>query len=223
MSIAGQISLLQKFPVVSTRNPEEMAHTLKTVYGAVRFDLITKTNFEARANFVQLPTVSLGFCAYGSEVAVDFPEAEYARQQISLRGTALTSIGGKAVETDGGKSCITSPGQSATLVFGEGYEQLVLRISKQGMIQKHSWCGAGRSASVRGNVSAGVARYTKPAERRVLSGAATGLHLGGIVASCAARARTGRCGRVPLREPPHIQSFARTRGQGCRSVDGPAG
>lgn len=136
MSIAGQISPLQKFPIVSTRRPEEMAHTLTTVYGAARFDLLTKENFEARANFVQLPTVSLGFCAYGSEVAVDFPEADYARQQISLRGTALTRIGGKAVETDGGRSCITSPGQSATLVFGEGYEQLVLRISKQGMIQK---------------------------------------------------------------------------------------
>lgn len=136
MATAGLISLLQKFPVVSTRNPEEMAHTLRTVYGAARFDLLTKERFEARANFVQLPTVSLGFCAYGSEVEVDFPEADYARQQISLRGTALTRIGGKAVETDRGKSCITSPGQSATLVFAEGYEQLVLRISKQGLIQK---------------------------------------------------------------------------------------
>lgn len=136
MAIAGLISPLQKFPVVSTQNPEEMAHTLRAVYGATRFDLLTKANFEARANFVQLPTVSLGFCAYGSEVEVDFPEAEYARQQISLRGTALTRIGGKAVETNGGKSCITSPGQSATLVFGEGYEQLVLRISRQGLLRK---------------------------------------------------------------------------------------
>lgn len=136
MVVPELIDPLQKFPVVSTRNPEEMGHALRTVYGAVGFNVVTREGFEGRGNFIQLSNVSLGFCAYGSHVTVDFPEADYARQQIALRGHAATRIGGKAVEIDRRRSCITSPGQSATLDFGESYEQFVLRISRKGLMRK---------------------------------------------------------------------------------------
>jgi hypothetical protein len=64
--------VLQRFPSVHTFDPAEMRDALFTAYGANSFDFSTSEKFEARANFLQLEDIGVGFCAYGAPVKVGF-------------------------------------------------------------------------------------------------------------------------------------------------------
>jgi len=120
---------LSHSPVIRTRDPEEMRHALFTVYGASGFELPRSDGFEAVANYLALPKVGLGFCGYGTETIVDFPELDFARLQIALNGNATTAFNGHAYAIDAQRPGMIPPGESTRVAFGAGYEQLILRIS----------------------------------------------------------------------------------------------
>ena len=119
---------LHRYPVARTRDPEVMREALLTRYGATSCDIPRDPDFFGRANFIEHAATSVGFCSYGSEAEVDFPEADFARLQLGLKGFASTAFAGVASDIDPECGCISSPNQAATLRFGRGYEQLVLRI-----------------------------------------------------------------------------------------------
>jgi AraC-like DNA-binding protein len=120
---------LSRFPVIRTRNPEEMRDALLTVYGASGFSVSRPADFEAVANFLKLQNIALGFCGYGAKTIVEFPEGDYARLQVGLRGKAGLILGGGAtLPVSERLPGITPPGQAAAIVFEPGFEQLILRI-----------------------------------------------------------------------------------------------
>jgi hypothetical protein len=53
--------LLNRSPVIRTRDPEETRHALSTVYGASGFAVPNSDGFEGVANYPALENVSLGF------------------------------------------------------------------------------------------------------------------------------------------------------------------
>jgi AraC-like DNA-binding protein len=118
--------LLHRFPVARTRDPEVMRHALLTRYGATSCHIPHDPEFLGRANFIEHGATAVGFCSYGSEAVVEFPTADYVRLQIGLKGFASTTSAGITTEIHTACSCISSP--DATLRFGRGYEQLLLRI-----------------------------------------------------------------------------------------------
>ncbi len=120
---------LQNFPVIRTSDPAAMEHSLIHVYGARAFDLPSADGFSARANYLQLSDIAIGYCAYGARTIVDFPEPDFARLQLTLNGRGVTTIRGFATELHERRPCVTSPGRAARLDFGAGYEQLILRVS----------------------------------------------------------------------------------------------
>lgn len=98
MSLDQSKCLLSRSPIVRTRDPEAMEHALLTVYGARGFSVSKADNFEGVGNYLQLANVGLGFCAYGgAKTIVDFPENDFARLQIALKGSAATILSGTAL------------------------------------------------------------------------------------------------------------------------------
>jgi AraC-like DNA-binding protein len=119
---------LRRYPVARTRDPEVMREALLTRYGATSCHIPNDPDFFGRANCIEHAATSVSFCSYGSAAVVDFPAADFARLQIGLKGFASTASAGVATEIDPERGCVSSPNQNATLRFGRGYEQLVLRI-----------------------------------------------------------------------------------------------
>lgn len=120
---------LSRSPVVRTRDPEEMRDALHTVYGATGFAVANSSDFEGVANYLVLPNIGLGFCGYAAKTVVDFPEGDFARLQVGLRGKAGLVLGTRTtLPVNEQKSGITPPGQPTTIIFEPGFEQLVLRI-----------------------------------------------------------------------------------------------
>jgi hypothetical protein len=128
--------ILNRFPIVDTSDPDEMRHALFSTYGATRFELPDPAGFSARGNYVQTDDLGIGFCAYGAKTIVDFPEANYVRLQIGLKGSASTVIDGKRSGIGGFQGCITNAGRAASLTFDTDYEQIVLRISRNSLQRK---------------------------------------------------------------------------------------
>ena len=119
---------LRRYPVARTRDPEVMREALLTRYGATSCHIPHDPDFLGRGNYIEHGATSIGFCGYGSEAVVDFPEADFVRLQLGLKGFGSTTSAGVTTEIDPACGCISSPNQHATLRFGRGYEQLVLRI-----------------------------------------------------------------------------------------------
>jgi AraC-like DNA-binding protein len=124
---------LDRYPVFRTSDIDQFGAAVSKVYGATQFDIPSPADFAAFGNFVQLQDIAIGFSSLGGRVTVEFPETDYARLQIAHSGSGLTRIGGVTTEINAEQSCITSPGQAATLSYGQGYEQLHLRISTDAM------------------------------------------------------------------------------------------
>jgi AraC-like DNA-binding protein len=124
---------LGRYPVFRTSDLDEFGAAVSSVYGATSYEIPSPADFTAFGNFVQLQDVAIGFSSLGGRVSVDFPETDYARLQIAHAGCGAARVGAVITEINAGQSCITSPGQEATLHYGQGYEQLHLRVSSDAM------------------------------------------------------------------------------------------
>ena len=120
--------LLSRSPVIRTSDPEKMRDALFTVFGASGFEVPDPDGFEGVANYLRLTNVGLSFCGYGAKTIVDFPECDFARLQIPLKGHATSILSGSALAVSTRQPRIVPPGQRVSVVFEPGYEQLLLRI-----------------------------------------------------------------------------------------------
>jgi AraC-like DNA-binding protein len=88
----------------------------------------------ARANRFQLPHSSLWFCAFGSPVAISFPEPDHFRVQFHHAGTGATRIGTESVAVTPEQAVITST--AAEFDFRGAFQQVVWRVHKDFVRQK---------------------------------------------------------------------------------------
>lgn len=108
-------------------------------YGARKFDLPDgEVGFKAVANKVQLPRVSISFCHYNNPVQIEFPEADYARQQFVLYGSGFSIIRGKSTAINPAVSFVTAPNTEIGLDCEAGFEQLVLTITTDALVNQLS-------------------------------------------------------------------------------------
>ena len=107
-----------------------------TVFGATRAEVATGQRFEARANFIQLKNIALAFGATSCAMALDYPEADFVRFQIGLRGRAVTIDARGRTEIDENHACITSSGHQTQINCDAGHERLTLRVNKVALEQK---------------------------------------------------------------------------------------
>lgn len=131
-----QADLLNRFPVVRTSDADEVARAALNVFGATRIELASSSLFEARASFVKLPNISLAFAASSTSVCLDYPEVDYVRFQIGLKGHAITLSSSERTEIDANQACITSPARSSRMICEADHERLTLRLDHNSLKQK---------------------------------------------------------------------------------------
>lgn len=93
-------------------------------------------SFEARANRFDLPNSSLWFCAYGTPVAIRFPEADHVRIQFRHAGIGASWVGEELVPVTESQACVS--GAEVEFDFAADFEQLVWRVPKGFLVQKLS-------------------------------------------------------------------------------------
>lgn len=91
--------------------------------------------FALRLNHFRFNHVDVTYSASAIGAQVDFGGRKQARQQIAFAGNAVTRLGAKSVET-GAFSCIIPPNAGVTIVYGPGYEQVLLRIDEEALTAK---------------------------------------------------------------------------------------
>jgi AraC-like DNA-binding protein len=128
---------LDQFPVIRTRDAEEMRAVLTGIYGGrnVAFPEGTE-GFAAHANHVQLRHIALSYCTHGAAIQFHFPEANFVRQHFCIRGagTITTSQGSTEFNTE--RSCVTPTGTDAQLDLGSSIELIALRIPEKVLAEK---------------------------------------------------------------------------------------
>lgn len=120
---------LDRFPVIRSRDPEEVRGALLSTFGARSFTPVRRgSQFDVRANRWQSKAVGLSYCNCGDRAEVEFPAANFYRQQFSLRGAARSHLDRSAREVSPHQTCVVPLESELTISFTPGFEQIVLRI-----------------------------------------------------------------------------------------------
>lgn len=120
---------LHRFPIVETRNIEEMRSALISAYGAVAFDCRTAPDaFRGIGRSWSHGGVSLAYCDYRDHVEIQFPDQDIVRQFHCLEGRARIAANGVEMAFASGGSCTIAAEQAFKAQFEGHYRQLVLRL-----------------------------------------------------------------------------------------------
>ncbi|MDR3466247.1 MAG: AraC family transcriptional regulator [Xanthobacteraceae bacterium] len=119
--------------MIQTRDPNEMRRVAISVFGAATFDTNRAEDFEAKVNYLQFGGIGIGFSAYDASAAdarasVAFPESDFARVHMALRGIARLSLNRTTNLIDPASLCVCSSGRSSEVVYQPGYQQLFFRV-----------------------------------------------------------------------------------------------
>ena len=130
-------SPLDSFPIIKSRDIEEVREAVARCYGARRFDVPRNLEgFDVRANHWQSRNIGLSYCRYGAPVQLEFPAANFFRQQICLRSGSGIRIGRIEGRVTNEESWVVPPETSINVVFAPDFEQLVLRIETDALLNK---------------------------------------------------------------------------------------
>lgn len=102
--------LLHRYPFFRASSVEEFRESLLTLYGASHVDIDESRDFLAWGNNIAVGDIAVYYAACNTSFAVSFPEMDYVRQQMAIRGRSTTTVSGVRVELDRGQACTTSLG-----------------------------------------------------------------------------------------------------------------
>jgi AraC-like DNA-binding protein len=122
-------ALLSNFPLLKTSDPE-LARERFAFLGLERLEVPRSENrFGVRVNHLQMTGIGLSYCAFSSDVSLEFRQASFIRQIFNIDGTGRYATGGHSGEISRGSwTSVISGGAPLKLDFESGYRQLVLRI-----------------------------------------------------------------------------------------------
>jgi AraC-like DNA-binding protein len=118
-----------------TSNLEEFKHFGEAVLGATKVDPEISGDFKAHLRFFQLQDIGIFSGGGNLRVSLEYPEVDYVRLQIALKGSAATTINGTTTETNEKQSCTTGPGRASQIVCDDG-DGLSLRIGAGALERK---------------------------------------------------------------------------------------
>ena len=127
---------LDSFPIIRSRNTEEVREAVFRSYGA-RISLPHRADdLEVRANHWKSQNLGLSYCNFGVPVKLEFPAASFFRLQICLRGNAAVRCGQIERQVTKEETCVVPSEALIGVAFGTGFEQLVLRIEADVLLNK---------------------------------------------------------------------------------------
>jgi AraC-like DNA-binding protein len=127
---------LKRFPVFQTTDPDVLANVVTSVFGATKLDLKQPDKLDVRGNFARLGDIALAFGAINTDVSFEYPEADYVRLQIALRGRASTIANRQETAIEGAQACITSAHQTSLMLCEGGHQRLTLRLNEAALERK---------------------------------------------------------------------------------------
>ena len=120
---------LDSFPALRSAETARIENVLSSVYGARKFSLVGQRRLlNVHANHWQSEVMALSFCSYGARVEVEFPGADFFRQQITLRGGGEIYLERARREISRHSYCVVPPNAPLRIGFRPGFEQVVLRL-----------------------------------------------------------------------------------------------
>jgi len=130
---------LDRFPVIRSRDISEIEDLLKATYGARRFQPgATVRALKVHANHWASDAIAISYCEYGAAVEVQFPGAEFYRQQFTIHGSSSILVDGRLREIAANRFCSVPPRSDLAIQFRPGFEQLVLRVNEKFLDAKFS-------------------------------------------------------------------------------------
>jgi AraC-like DNA-binding protein len=130
IAMSHRTNPLSNYPVMDSRDPEQVRDRLFGFYGASHFDIVGQKNeFAVRANHLQTGSLGLSYCDYANDVSVGFGEDTFVRQIFNLQGEGRYTVNGKSAEiARGGWTPVLPASAPLRLDFKSHYCQFVLRI-----------------------------------------------------------------------------------------------
>lgn len=126
---------LDSFPILRSRNIEEVREVLMRSYGARRFDLPHRAEgFEFRANHWQSQNIALSYLS-GVPFELEFPSANFFRQAF-VRGGAEIRFDRIERQVTSEETCVVPPDVSVAAAFVPGFKHFGLRIKADSLLKK---------------------------------------------------------------------------------------
>lgn len=89
---------------------------------------------DSHGRMVKAAGSELWFCSYGTLVELSFPESDYLRVQVPLKGSAITTVGQTKHIVTADAACISTA--TASIRFQPDYCQFAWRVSKSAISEK---------------------------------------------------------------------------------------
>jgi AraC-like DNA-binding protein len=125
---------LARHHAFSATSVAELRANVEGRLGAVVVKAPADPSLHAFANYYKLSFGELWFCSYGDPIEIFFRESDYFRIQFQHAGEASITTGGLVTLVTSSQACISSA--DAKLAFGEGFQQLVWRVSRSQLSRK---------------------------------------------------------------------------------------
>ena len=127
---------LDLFPIIRSRNIEEIREALIRLYGAGLNLPCQAEGLYVRANYWQSQNLGLSYWSFETPFQFEFPTASFFRQQICLRGSADIRFGRIKGRVTREETCVVPPEALVAAAFTPRFEQFGLRINADSMLSK---------------------------------------------------------------------------------------
>jgi AraC-like DNA-binding protein len=128
---------LDRFPLVRTRDAEEMCAALARVYAKPVLRLARGTReVDVRLNYVQLKGAGLGYTKYGIDVGMTYPESQFTLQTFPIRGRGKVKVNSARSELDPEHGVSVSPDTRFSVKLDAEYEHCLLVLNTQTLTEK---------------------------------------------------------------------------------------
>jgi AraC-like DNA-binding protein len=128
---------LDRFPLVRTRDADEMCAVLGEVYAKPTLFLEGRSNkVDVAVNHYQASDMAVAYTKHGRRMTALYPENNFVFQAFPVRGRGQITIGKGASPLAPGRGVIVSPGMNFAITLNDNYEHLVLVFSAPALATK---------------------------------------------------------------------------------------
>jgi hypothetical protein len=128
---------LDRFPLVRTRNSDEMCAALERIYAKPVLGFAAQTKeVDVAINYLQVDYIGLGNTKYGIGVSLIYPDSDVIMQTFPVSGRGEAAVDRCVGSLDRWHGVIVSPGMKFTVKLAENYETLLLVIKPQALLSK---------------------------------------------------------------------------------------
>lgn len=128
---------LDRFPLVRTRDVDELYGALERIYAKPKLGLAARTmKVDAALNYLPLNFISFGNTRYGIGAKLSYPESDRVMQTFPLRGRGAVTSNAFDCSLGGSAGMITTPGMTFTADLDANYETIIVLIEPQALADK---------------------------------------------------------------------------------------